>query len=89
MRAYTFCGAPIRIALPDGQTLWFKAPEQGGWCGSTVYDRAIVDEMPALAGFPALRLVFPGHVPVPNRWAFAVYPAGEAICVALGRGRSH
>jgi MYXO-CTERM domain-containing protein len=49
-RAYNRCEAPLRIVLPDGPQLWFKAPP-AGWCGNpttTTYDRRAVDRMPAL-----------------------------------------
>jgi MYXO-CTERM domain-containing protein len=50
-RAYARCEAPVRLELPGGQKLWFKAPEGGGWCGppTSGYDRAAVDQTPALA----------------------------------------
>ncbi|HET6282471.1 MAG TPA: DUF2330 domain-containing protein [Polyangia bacterium] len=45
-RRYKACEAPIRIELPDGQTLWFKRDAKTP-CGGA-YDRAAVDKMPAL-----------------------------------------
>ncbi len=50
-RAYNRCEAPIRIELPDGKRVWFKAPAEGGWCDapSVGYDRDAVDQTPALA----------------------------------------
>jgi MYXO-CTERM domain-containing protein len=49
-RAHNRCEAPLRIVLPDGRHLWFKAPA-AGWCGdptTTTYERSAVDRMPAL-----------------------------------------
>jgi hypothetical protein len=47
-RAYSSCNAPMRVSLPDGKSLYFKAPEVG-WCGtSTPDDRGALDRMPAL-----------------------------------------
>jgi hypothetical protein len=49
VRAYTRCQAPLRVTLPDGQTIWYKAPAGEGWCGAlAAYDRGGVDRMPAL-----------------------------------------
>jgi Uncharacterized protein conserved in bacteria (DUF2330) len=48
-REYSSCNAPMRISLPDGKSLYFKAPAGDGWCGNPAGDdRGVVDQMPAL-----------------------------------------
>jgi hypothetical protein len=32
--SYSSCNAPMRISLPDGKSLYFKAPAGDGWCGN-------------------------------------------------------
>jgi hypothetical protein len=48
-REYSSCNAPMRITLPDGKALYYKAPANGGWCSNTTPDdRGALDKMPAL-----------------------------------------
>jgi MYXO-CTERM domain-containing protein len=49
-RQFSACDAPVRLAVPDGQVLWFQ-PEAAPVCyGSAFsYQRGQIDAMPALA----------------------------------------
>ncbi len=44
---YTACEAPVRIDLPTGEQVWFR-PRAGGNCWSPDYERAGLDQLPAL-----------------------------------------
>jgi hypothetical protein len=46
-RQYTTCEAPVRIDLSTGEQVWFR-PRPGGSCWSPDYERAGLDELPAL-----------------------------------------
>jgi hypothetical protein len=51
VRQHTSCKAPLRLELPDGNTVWYDAPG-GGSCGpfaTRAADRERLDRMPALA----------------------------------------
>jgi hypothetical protein len=45
---YTFCDAPVRLELPDGQKLYFQARTGPSFCVTPSVNRGFLDRMPAL-----------------------------------------
>ena len=96
-REYTSCDAPMRISLPDGKTLYLKAPAGGGWCGGSnpQPDRTAFDQMPSLERGWMREAVGDGALRFDNRAAIGDALAaqeravlGSCGCALGGRPRS-
>jgi hypothetical protein len=71
-REYSSCDAPMRISLPDGKSLYYKAPANGGWCGNPQPDdRGVIDRMPALERGWKREAIGDGALRFDNRGAIA------------------
>jgi len=85
-REYSSCNAPMRISLPDGKSLFFKAPDGDGWCGNPNPDRSAVDQMPSLERGWKREAIGEGALRFDNRGKIGAALAAQEKAVVGGCG---